>query len=145
MLVTDACVVVKMFVPETDSAKAEALAESDMPLALPEHGLGEVLEILRRKVGAGELEASSYWEVVGALAPGFQKSPLTPLLNDAAEISLETGVSVYDALYLAQAASLGTRVLTSDVKMLRKLRGSRFERLAIDLASWDPPRASAFP
>ena len=56
------------------------------------------------------------------------------LMSRAAEITFETGVIVYDALFLALAEDAGTKVITADGKLLRALESTDFSRLAHPLS-----------
>ncbi len=60
----------------------------------------------------------------------FEIDPLTPR---AVEVALETGVIVYDALFLA-LEDAGTVAVTADDRLLRTLRGTSYSRLAHPLA-----------
>ncbi len=51
----------------------------------------------------------------------------------AAEIVFESGVIVYDALFLTLAEETGTVMVTADRKLLRDLKDTKFARLALSL------------
>ena len=50
------------------------------------------------------------------------------------EITLDSGVVVYDALFLALAEEAGTVVVTADYKLLQALRSTAYARLTHYLA-----------
>ncbi len=52
----------------------------------------------------------------------------------AVELTFETGVIVYDALFLALAEDADTLVVTADGKLLKALEGAPYVRLAHPLA-----------
>lgn len=56
------------------------------------------------------------------------------LLDQASDLSLELGITVYDALFVALAAKLNTKLVTTDAKLVEKLRGTKLESL-IELIS----------
>ena len=56
------------------------------------------------------------------------------LMPRAAEITLETEVIVYDALFLALAESTDTVVVTADGKLLKTLEDTAYARFAYPLA-----------
>ena len=56
------------------------------------------------------------------------------LLDRAFDLSLELGITVYDALFVALAAKLNTKLVTTDAKLVEKLRGTKLESL-IELIS----------
>lgn len=45
-----------------------------------------------------------------------------PLMEDALEIALRTGRTVYDSLYMALAVQLDCRLVTSDAKLYNALK-----------------------
>jgi predicted nucleic acid-binding protein len=59
------------------------------------------------------------------------------LMPRAVEITFETGVIVYDALFLALAEDADTLVVTADGKLLKALEGTTHARLAYPLADLD--------
>ncbi len=66
---------------------------------------------------------------------GFALDPVTlhvpeDLMPRAAEITFETGVIVYDALFLALAKDSETVVITADGRLLKALEGTAHARLA---------------
>jgi predicted nucleic acid-binding protein len=56
------------------------------------------------------------------------------LMPRATEITLETGVIIYDSLFLALAEDAGTVVITADGTLLKALEGTAHTRLAHPLA-----------
>jgi predicted nucleic acid-binding protein len=81
-------------------------------------------------------EAKSYWrEFSGALMELFRAAPLT---RRAAEITLEGGVIIYDALFLALAEGGEAVLVTADERtILRRIEGTPYESLATHLANVD--------
>ena len=70
---------------------------------------------------------------------GFAMDPVVlyapeDLMPRAAEITLETGVIIYDALFLALAEDSETVVITADGRLLKALEGTAHARLAHPLA-----------
>lgn len=57
------------------------------------------------------------------------------LIERAAELYFETGVIIYDALFLVLAEVSDTVVITEDYKMLKRLEGTEHARLARSLAA----------
>jgi predicted nucleic acid-binding protein len=56
------------------------------------------------------------------------------LMPRAVELAFETGVIIYDALFLALAEDADTLVVTADGKLLKALEGTSYARLAHSLA-----------
>lgn len=61
-------------------------------------------------------------------------APLDGLIGPAAHLAQELKLSVYDTLYLALAEQRGEVLVTWDKRLLRGVRGSRFERVVLPLA-----------
>lgn len=78
-------------------------------------------------------------ERVRSMYNDFIESPISffeieQLLPRAAEISLQTGAIIYDALFLALAEDADTVVVTADGRLLKALEGTPYARLARHLA-----------
>ena len=78
----------------------------------------------------------------GPRGRGFVPDPVVlyapeDLMPRAAEITLETGVIVYDALFLALAEDFQTVVITADGRLLKALEGTAQARLAHLLSDVD--------
>jgi len=69
--------------------------------------------MLYKKVS--HVEAKTMFDALKKLRDVVVFEPLEKYLDDAVEISMKKGVTVYDALYLAQAKAFGC-LLTSDEK-----------------------------
>lgn len=82
-----------------------------------------------RREGLPLNRVRSSWESFAA-EPVFLYAP-EDLMPRAAGISLDTGVIIYDALFLALAED----AVTADDKLLRRLEGTSFASLALHLAS----------
>lgn len=70
---------------------------------------------------------------------GFAMDPVVlyaseDLMPRAAEIALETGMIIYDSLFLALAENSETIVITADSRLLKALEGTARARLAHPLA-----------
>ena len=59
------------------------------------------------------------------------------LMPRATELVLETGVIIYDALFLVLAEYTGTVMVAADDKLLRALKGTEYADLARSLARVD--------
>ncbi len=57
------------------------------------------------------------------------------LMPRAAQIALETGVIIYDALFLALAEDAETLVVTTDDGLLKAIRGTAYAGLAQHLSA----------
>ena len=138
-LVLDTSVAAKWYLPEE-------LREEALELAT-RVGTGEV-QLLAPSIIGPELFNALYQQhrraylsldEVRAFFSSFTEAPVSffeidPLTSRAVEITLDSGVVVYDALFLALAEEAGTVVVTADYKLLRVLSGTAYDRMAHYLA-----------
>jgi predicted nucleic acid-binding protein len=123
--VVDASVAVKWLVPEAYSSEARTLLRADSALLAPDLIRAEVGNVLWKRWRRGELDAA---EVDTALAD-FRRFPLEVhsselLLESAWGIARETGLTVYDSLYVALAVAEMAQLVTADRRLFEALRGS---------------------
>lgn len=145
-LVLDTSVAAKWYLPE--ELRDEALELATWV------GTGEV-QLLAPSIIAPELFNALYQqhrrtylslEEVRTFFSSFREAPVSLfeidlLTSRAAEITVESGAVVYDALFLALAEEAGTVVLTADSKLLQVLRGTPYAHFAhslVDVASLIP-------
>lgn len=112
MLVVDANVIVKLFIDEPDSGRAARLLTDGRPLLVPAHGFAETGEVISRKIKSGFVDENQLSRVLHALESRFTIVPLLQLLPQAITLSVQTGASVYDCLYVVLAASEDCRLVT---------------------------------
>jgi predicted nucleic acid-binding protein len=122
-LVVDASVAVQWFVPEAHSSAARGLLRAGISLLAPDLIRAEVGNVLWKRWRRGELDAA---EVEAALAD-FRRLPLEvhsaePLLESAWAIARETGLTVYDSLYVALAVAHQAPLVTADRRLFERLR-----------------------
>lgn len=127
MIIVDASVAVKWFVPEPGSEEAEALIDQDVVRAAPEHIEVEVGQALLRHRRAGGITIDHVRESLRRLAKVVAVQPTPWFVSDAIEISDASGCSVYDGLYVAAAERWDCPVVTADQKLKNKLAGSRWD------------------
>jgi len=142
-LVLDTSVAVKFYVPEELREEAlGVLAASEsgcLELVAPSTLQPEFLNALWWKHRRDELsreEVREGWEQLIADRPASLYSP-EDLVPRAAEITLESGVIVYDVLFLALAEDADTLVVTADGKLLKALEGTPYAHLAHSLSDAD--------
>ncbi len=116
MIVVDASVLATALIDDgTDGALARARLGGEV-LAAPELIDLEVSSVLRRLVLRGHLPVQRAEQALGDLtALPLQRAPHLPLLDRC--WSLRENVSAYDAAYVALAESLGSVLVTADVKL----------------------------
>ena len=134
-LVLDTSVAVKFHVPEEHHEEARMLQHSfengAVSLLAPGTLLPEVFNAFWQKHRRGELtrdEVRAGWELISEL-PLSLYAP-EDLIGRAVEISFETGVIIYDALFLALAEDAETVVITDDGKLLKAVKDTPYARLA---------------
>jgi predicted nucleic acid-binding protein len=127
MLVVDASVAIKWFVPEIHADDAERLLAEDVILAAPDLIGPEVANAVWKKARRGEITAEHAWRVVSELAdsPVRRFSSFT-LLPIALDLALSLGRTVYDSLYLALAVVLDTVLVTADRKFAAAVAATPF-------------------
>jgi predicted nucleic acid-binding protein len=124
--VIDASVVVKWYVPEGDPAAAHALRQSRPQLAAPDLLFVETANIVWKLVRRGEMQPARATDIIEEIvAAPFIVHPNRTLARDAIDLAVATGLSAYDASYLALAIRLDTLCITADQKLVRKLAGTQ--------------------
>lgn len=126
ILVVDASVAVKWFVPEVHAAEARQWRTGPYDLHAPAFFFDlEIANILWKKVRRGEI-ARADADLILAQLPvlPLTRQPEAPLLASAFDLADRTGRTVYDCLYLALAVYLGGRMLTADQRLVNGLAGT---------------------
>lgn len=139
-LVLDTSVAVKFYLPEDlrDEALAllAAVGGAVPELLAPGTIQPEFFNALWQQHRRGRLtqdEVRRFWSEFVADDPASLYAPEDLMLR-AVEISFETGVIVYDALFLALAEDAETVVVTDDGKLLRAVKDTPYARLAHHLS-----------
>ncbi len=141
-LVLDSSVAVKWYLPEELREEALRLSDKmsadDVELLAPSTIGPEVFNALFQQHRRGNLSSGEVREFFVS----FDEAPISlfeidSLVSRACVISLEVGVIVYDALFLALAEEANTAMITADDKLLRTLKGTPYAHLAHGLASLD--------
>jgi predicted nucleic acid-binding protein len=127
MIVVDASVAVKWFVPEPETPEAYALFVSDEPRAAPEHLIAEVGQALLRHHREHGLPLAHCGAALSRIRRLVRLFSTEALAHDAREIAAEGGCSVYDALYVAAAERWDGVVVTADAKLVAKLTRGRWQ------------------
>ena len=140
-LVIDASVLIKFYVPEILSDRAERLlakvGNKDIDLLAPDLIYPEAGNILWKKQRLKELTHSEAEEITDAIL----SLPLTieaskSLLPLAVDIAIACGITVYDALYLSLAKVYETTLITADRKLVDILAKTDLKDSVIWLGSY---------
>ena len=129
MVVVDASIVVKLFVPEQYSDQAKSLAsswEADSTLLVaPDFMASEFASALRKKIQEGILSGREAQSLISELyRSGIEFRPSRPLHERAIDLAVELNQRLaYDAHYLALAESLDDDFWTADEPFYRAARG----------------------
>lgn len=125
MIVLDASVVVDLLLglPPHDATVAGLLA-AEAPQVFAPHLLdAEVAQVIRRRVRGGTVRAVDACATLRVLATlPISRHPHLPFLERA--FALRENATVYDALYLVLAETLGATLITRD-KALASVPGTR--------------------
>jgi predicted nucleic acid-binding protein len=124
--VVDASVVIKWYVPEDNYEAARAMRTAETALAAPDLLFAETANILWKLVRRGEMTASRAIEIIEEVAAApFITISNQSLAQDALDLAIATGLTAYDASYVALAIRLDKILITADEKLVRKLTGTR--------------------
>ena len=128
-LVMDASVLIKFYVPEILSDKAERLLDKvekkDIDLSAPDLIYPEAGNILWKKQRLKELTRSEVEEITDAiLSLPLKREASRSLLPLAVDIAMAYGITVYDASYLSLAKVYETTWITADRRLCDALAGT---------------------
>jgi predicted nucleic acid-binding protein len=125
MIVVDASVIVKWFIPEVGAVPAKALLGSGDELIAPELARIEVASALIRKGLREELTGADVESTLRAWFRAISEGQIFLLPNSedmeaAARLALELRRPLPDCLYLAVAERLGVALITADRAFVRR-------------------------
>jgi predicted nucleic acid-binding protein len=141
-LVVDASVALKWVLQEPDSHLAQALAEGDETLLMPDFWLNEACNVLWLQVRKRIFSPDEAREGLALLRAAIEPTPTAGLdLHDVAlDIGLATNHSTYDTLYLAFAIAMGARaVVVADgvfVRDVQRLAEPALANMLLPLDVW---------
>jgi predicted nucleic acid-binding protein len=122
VFIVDASLVIKWFVPEVDSEAARRWLDAPHDYVAPDLLFPETGNTVWKKVRRGELSPDEGQQLVTDLSfVAVEAVSMRGLLPDAHALAVHTGITVYDATYLALAVRLGTKVITGDDRFARRL------------------------
>jgi predicted nucleic acid-binding protein len=140
-LIIDASVLIKFFVPEVLSSKAEQLLvrveEGSIRLFAPDLIYAEAGNALWKKHRLKELTQSEVDKITDLIASiPLKVEPSKALFPLAIDIAIAYEVTVYDALYLSMAKVYETQMMTADKKLFDLTTKTNLRKNVMWLGSW---------
>lgn len=120
-LVLDASVIVKWFVAEPDSDRAEQLFNDEGVNIIPGHALGEIGQVLLARFKKREIGQAQFDLARRVLPAAFVVVPINEIFDRAINIALGINQTLYDALYVAAAERWETVLVTADERLVRSV------------------------
>jgi predicted nucleic acid-binding protein len=112
--VVDANVVVKWAVHEDLWQQADTLRHGSNELLAPNLLLVEALNALTQKLRRGEVVEDIVRSAYVMLLDELVLYPTPPLISAALKVSIDLGINMYDATYVALAIEQGCQLVTED-------------------------------
>ena len=133
-MVIDASVVFKWLVEEPDSPAAIALIGQE-DLVAPTLLHSEVGNALWVRIARSELDIDGAEEQLQSLGDLLTTIDETPLIPRALTLAATIDHPVYDCIYLALAEQRADRLITADMRLLRKVRATPYGHLVVELGA----------
>lgn len=126
----DASIVVKWYIPEVGTLPALEVLEGEAEFHAPDLLLPEIGSVLWKKSRRAEIQQEEALRIMRGLSVGsIMLQPVAELATQPLEITLSTGLSIYDSAYLALAFRLNCAVITADRKLVQMLAGGPLARM----------------
>jgi len=131
-LVIDASVVIKFYVPEILSDRAQEVmswvADGKLVLLAPDLLYPETGNILWKKQRLHELTPDEVEEIVAAVTSlPIKIEHSRQIMPLSVSIALHSGITVYDAMYVSVARIYETRMITADRRLVGALEKTEFK------------------
>jgi predicted nucleic acid-binding protein len=118
VLVVDASVVVKWFVPEVYSEAAKRLLDRPNDYFAPDLLFAETGNAIWKKIRRRDLTVEEGKRLVSDISRiAVETISCRTLAEDAHALAVAAGRPVYDAMYVALAVRLNTRMITADDRL----------------------------
>jgi predicted nucleic acid-binding protein len=133
ILVPDASVGVKWFVPEPNADEAARLLDARFALHVPSYFFTEAASVFQRKVAVertlSEAEALDAFRLLHAVPMTIHATE--DLLEEAMRHGIRYRQPVYDSFYMVLAMALGGRVMTADRRLYNGVHGGPLDHLVL--------------
>jgi predicted nucleic acid-binding protein len=139
-LIVDASVALKRFLlEEPHASRALAVVQGGATLIAPDFLIAEVCNAAWRSARLGRISQAQL-DAIAANLPRFFDDLVSAsrLACRAVAIAGELDHPVYDCLYLALAEAEHAAMVTSDMRLLGKVRATSWEQRVIDLIGYSP-------
>ncbi|OHB77226.1 MAG: hypothetical protein A2Z25_08270 [Planctomycetes bacterium RBG_16_55_9] len=129
LLVVDASIVVKWFIPEPDSIEAIKLLNGNIQLFAPDIIRPEVANTLWKIHKRQMLTVDEASKIIeNFLSSSIEICSSDSLIADAFEIAVAAGRTIYDSLYIALAIKRNSVLITADQRLANALKNTGFTR-----------------
>jgi predicted nucleic acid-binding protein len=134
-LVVDASVALKWFIDEDGRVEARALLTSGEPLIAPDLIVPELINAAWKAVRRSAITREQAGAIPASLPQPFMELvPTANLAQRALAIALALDHAAYDAFYLALAEQSGMPLVSSDSRLLEKVRRTEYAKLVRPLS-----------
>ena len=131
MIVVDASVAIKVALHEPDSPIAVAALRAE-PWSAPDLIIAECANIIWKRYRMGEISRAQAIDAVRLIeAMNLYIEPSRRLMDRAVPLSIDLAHPAYDCFYIAHAEQLSAPFLTSDGKLINKVRSSQATQVQI--------------
>ena len=135
----DASVAIKWFVSEPLQGNAWTLGKHPENLIAPDLLLIETANVAWKKAVRGEIARAVALEIVRSVGRGVHKLfPAEAFASQALEIGFELNHAVYDCMYIAVAETTEFNLVTADTRLIRLVKGTRWQSRIVPLSSIPP-------
>lgn len=131
MRVIDTSVVLKWYVDEEDSSRADTLVGTG--LVAPDLILAELGNALWKKLRRAEVSVEQARAAIAGLGVTVSLLPTLPFAPRAFDISVALNHPVYDCFFIATAEEYESTVVTADRRLLKACAGTAFEKFVTSL------------
>lgn len=135
--VPDASVAAKLFIAEDQSVEARRFfsrleTEPDIVFYVPELFYTEVANVLWKYVRRDNLSAADAQDSLKRLRRlAVQRVGADAILDDALQLAIKLGITVYDASYLAVARVANAQIVTADAPLVQAARAEGIPALLL--------------